>query len=130
MTMNQRSVHVNRQELLTKLRSNRELHRTEYIEALAEFHERLLSDLKLAVKKVNSTQNTVDLKNFSFHVQFPQNHEREYEDVIEMLEMSVDENIELDSQSFKAYIKNEWHWQGQMRAAKAAYATAGSSLSL
>lgn len=130
MTMNQRSVNVNRLELLDKLRTNRELHRKEYIEALEEFHTRLLEDLKLAVKKVNSTQNTEDLKNFRFGLQFPQNHEQEYEDVIEMLEMSVDETIQLDAQSFKAYIKNEWHWQGQMRAAKAAYVTAGSSLSL
>jgi len=27
-----------------------------------------------------------------------------------MMEMSVDENINLDSQSFKAFVKNEWAW--------------------
>jgi hypothetical protein len=130
MNIRQRSVNVSRTELLAKLKENLEVHRREYQEALVEFKARLVDDLKLATKKVNKTENVEDLKNFAFHIQFPQNHEQDYIDVIEMLEMSVDENINLDSESFKAYIKNEWNWQHHFRAAKMAYATVGSALSL
>lgn len=130
MNIRQRSVNVDRIELLEKLHANLAAHRVEYQEALGEYQERLLADLKLAVKKVNSTQNPADLKNFSFNLQFPQNHEQEFVDVIEMLEMSVDPTINLDSESFKAYVKNEWQWQHQFRMAKMAYATVGSALSL
>jgi hypothetical protein len=130
MNIRQRSVNVNRLELLAKLRENLEVHRAEYKEALAEFHVRLAEDLKLAAKKVAKTENAADLKNFSFSIQFPPNHEQDFVDVIEMLEMSVDDTINLDSESFKAYIKNEWNWQHHFRAAKMAYASVGSSLSL
>lgn len=130
MNIRQRSVNVSRTELLAKLKENLEAHRREYQEALVEFKARLVEDLKLAHKKVNKVENVEDLKNFSFDIQFPQNHEKDYEEVIEMLEMSVDEHINLDSESFKAYIKNEWNWQHHFRAAKMAYATVGSALSL
>lgn len=130
MNIRQRSVNVSRVELLEKLKQNLELHRAEYKEALAEFHTRLLEDLKLAQKKVSKVENVEDLKNFHFRVSFPQNHEKDYIEVIEMLEMSVDEHINLDSESFRAYIKNEWQWQATFAAAKMAYATVGSSLTL
>jgi beta-xylosidase len=130
MNIRQRSVNVNRLELLAKLRANLETHKAEYAEALAEYQQRLLDDLKLAAKKVAKVTDPNELKNFRFSVPFPQNHEADYAEVIEMLEMSVDETINLDSESFKAYIKNEWHWQTQFTAAKMAYVTAGSSLTL
>lgn len=101
MNIRQRSVNVSRVELLEKLKQNLELHRAEYKEALAEFHTRLLEDLKLAQKKVSKVENVEDLKNFH-----------------------------LDSESFRAYIKNEWQWQATFAAAKMAYATVGSSLTL
>lgn len=132
MNIRQRSVNVSRLVLLEKLRENLELHRAEYQEALVEYHARLEEDLKLALKKVKNTDaaDVESLKGFRFHVQFPQNHEQDYLDVIEMLELSVDENINLDSESFKAYIKNEWNWQHAFIAAKAAYAVVGSSLTV
>ena len=130
MNIRQRSVNVARLELLEKLKENLEIHRAEYKEALVEFQTRLLEDLKIAHKRVSKVEKVEDLKDFSFHVTFPHNHEQDYEDVIEMLEMSVDTHINLDSESFKAYIKNEWSWQNHFRMAKMSYATVGSSVSL
>lgn len=130
MNLRQRSVNVARSELLEKLKINLELHRIEYKEALVEFKERLTEDLKLATKKVAKTEHAQELSNFRFKVIFPSNHESDYLEVIEMLEMSVDVNINLDAESFKAYIKNEWQWQPQFQAAKTAYSLAGSSITI
>lgn len=130
MNIRQRSVNVNRLELLEKLRANLALHKAEYAQALSEYQQRLIDDLKFAAKKVSKVTDPNELKNFRFSVPFPQNHEADYAEVIEMLEMSVDETINLDAESFKAYIKNEWHWQQQFSAAKMAYASVGSSLTL
>lgn len=128
MTMHQRSVNVDRFELLVKLRENLEIHKKEYAEALVEYQTRLLEDLQLAVKKVKKTEDVMDLKDFKFKLSFPEDHSQEYVDVIEMLEMSTDNNINLDAQSFKAYIKNEWHWQQQFKMTKTLYNSVGSSL--
>ena len=134
MNIRQRSVNVNRLQLLETLRANLEIHRAEYREAVLEFHARLEADLKVALKKVKAVDPNIaeiesKLRRFSFSVQFPQNYENQYVEVIEMLELSVDEVINLDAESFRAYVKNEWAWQQSFRATKAMYATVGSMLS-
>ena len=128
MNIRQRSVNVSRVELLAKLQENRILHAKEYAEALLECQTRLLQDLLTAQEKVAIVNNPEDLKDFKFRFQFPANHDQDYADVIEMLEMSVDETINLDSESFKAYIKNEWAWTSIFNNTKALYATAGAFL--
>lgn len=133
MNIRQRSVNVNRLQLLETLRANLEIHRAEYREAVLEFHARLEADLKAALKKVKAVDPDISeieskLRKFSFSVRFPQNYESQYVEVIEMLELSVDDVINLDAESFRAYIKNEWAWQQGFRATKALYATAGSML--
>lgn len=133
MNIRQRTVNVSRTDLLAKLYENLELHRVEYAEAVLEYRARLEEDLSLAlkkVKKVDAADTEKVLKDFRFSISFPQNHEKDYVEVIEMLEMSVDENINLDGESFRAYIKNEWSWKGHFELAKMAYASVGSSLSL
>ena len=127
MNLNQRSVNVNKEELLTKLRENLEIHKVQYEEALVDFKERLLSDLKKGVKLVGKTE-AKDLKRFSISSPFPQSHEKDYVEVIEMLEMSTDDTINLDAQSFKAYIKNQWSWSVQFETSNSMYKT-GSFLS-
>lgn len=129
MTLRQRSVNVNRLELIEALKKNLETHRAEYEVALADFKTRLLEDLKTAQKHVNKTE-AADLKNFSIHFSFPQNHEKDFVEVIEMLEMSVDENINLDADSFRAYIKNEWAWTHSFKSVTESYKIAASTLSM
>ena len=130
ITMHSQSVNVSRVELLAKLRENLATHRVEYAEAVADYQDRLLADLKLATKKVSKIKDVQDLKNFKFSLPYPVSYEKSFTDIIEMLEMSVDETIELDAQSFRAYIKNEWAWRSQFDATRQSYKAAGSALSL
>jgi hypothetical protein len=51
----------------------------------------------------------------------PQNHAEEFTEMIEMFELSVDEKINLDHQSFKAFFKNEWPWKKQFEMLAASY---------
>jgi len=129
MNIRQRSVNVSRTELLAKLKENLEIHKREYEEALVACHTKLIEDLVRTTKNVEKMTDPRKLKNFRFQFAFPQNHTQEYIDVIEMLEMSIDENINLDSESFKAYIKNEWSWSGQFNTSKALYESVGSAFS-
>lgn len=133
MNIRQRTVNVARVELLKILKANLEVHREEYRQALLDFHTRLLEDLKLAqrkVAKVAAIPETIalELKDFEFNVDFPTSHESDYVDVIEMLEMSVDASINLDAESFKAYVRNEWSWQHSFKNSLANYKVVGSSL--
>lgn len=128
MNSHTRSVNVDRLTLLAQLHTNLQAHRLEYAEALIEFKQRLETDLKAAVKKVAKAEDAEALKNFRFNIIFPENHEQDYLDAIEMLEWSSDKTINLDQSMFKQYVKNEWHWKRGFDLAKMSYATAGSFL--
>jgi hypothetical protein len=129
MNIRQRSVNVKRDELLKALRSNLIKHKEDYTQALIDFKLRLLEDLQAGVEKVTASEPKA-LAKFNVEVRFPQNHEKDFLEVIEMLEMSVDENINLDAESFRAYFKNEWSWSAGFHSLTESYKSAGSFLSV
>jgi hypothetical protein len=120
MNIRNKSVNVERTKLLEALKTNLELHRAQYKEAVADFQARLLKDLTVAKNKVKKA-NPESLKDFRFDINFPANHEKDFVEVIDMLEHSTDETINLDSESFKAYFKNEWSWTHSFETSLALY---------
>lgn len=128
MNIRNRSVNVNRLDLLKALNANLEIHRREYAQALIDFKTRLAEDLQAAIAKVEASEPAA-LKDFNIQVSFPDNHERDFVEVIEMLEMSVDTNINLDSDSFRAYVKNEWAWTSHFQTLAESYKISGAFLS-
>lgn len=127
MTLRQRSVNVKREELLEALKKNLEIHRAEYAQALIDFKTRLVEDLSAGLKQVKKSE-PVDLEDFNIRITFPHSHEKDFLEVIEMLEMSVDENINLDAESFRAYFKNEWQWTHHFKALTESYKVGGAFL--
>ena len=122
MNIRQRSVNVSREKLLEALKINREIHKKEYAEALVAFKTRLLSDLEAALLKVDEAEPAA-LKNFELEVDFPLNHDAEFGDVIDMLSHSIDSNINIDAESFKAYFNNEWNWTSHFKNSVSNYAS-------
>lgn len=127
MHLQQRSVNVSRSDLLLALRRNLDIHKAEYAEALADFKLRLISDLEIALKAAK-TLDVNELEDFKFNFEYPQSHADQISDVIEMLEFSTDETINLDSTSFKAYFKNEWPWKKSFDQLAMSYKAVGSFL--
>lgn len=130
ISFRQKSVNVSRVVLLEKLYANLKVHQQEYQEALAEYHVRLEADLRTALKKVKNVEDVEQLKKFRFSLPFPQNHISDFKEAIEMLELSVDDHINLDQESFRAFVKNEWPWSEDFTNTKLKYLVAGSSLSI
>jgi len=52
----------------------------------------------------------------------PSNHVKDYDRVITMLEMSVDDTITLDAQAFDRYVMDNWDWSRFALATNTAYA--------
>lgn len=121
MHFRNQSVNVKRSDLLEALRKNRSLHIAEYKEALRDFRLKMKSELQRAAE---SLVVTTDDHLHKFKVQLPaapSSHTRNYDEVIEMLELSVDETINLDSESFQAYFKNKWSWTDSFKTIAASY---------
>lgn len=117
-----RTVNVDRMELLSALQVNRAAHVAELVEAVIDYKAKLLNDLKQMSKAIGKAEFLEDFQ--KLHLWFPPapvSHDSEYAEIIDMLEMSVDANIELNTQEFKAYFKNEWQWRQAFTAMAQSY---------
>lgn len=117
-----KSVNVNRLKLLEALRINRAAHEKIFNLAFADFKSekiRILEDALLKAQK-ESVEDSAK-SNLCFNLTKPVNYLSQYDEVIEMMEMSVDENINLDSDSFQAYFKDNWAWKSSFAGSNAKY---------
>lgn len=117
LSLRNQTVNVNRISLIEALRKGLDLHRAQFAEAE--------SDYKVAVQvfliKALERTKEGDYSKVKLDLDPPQNRENDYLDVIEMLEVSVDETIQLDREAYKAYYKNEWSWSRNFLEAAASY---------
>lgn len=121
LNLRNKSVNVSRSSLLIALRQNLELYREMYQEAVADYKVKLKFELEDALKMVSTASfEAKDAKSIKIDLHPPVDHSNDYIEVIEMLEVSVDENINLDVESFRAFFKNEWSWSAPFDTAFAA----------
>lgn len=124
--MSMETIRVNRLELLDKIKENRDAHDTEYetsvviykdavlkwledVEAEAAEHVLLITNLEPHEVLAN---DTLDMQ-FYCPATTPFNKLKDYDRVIGMLEMCVDDTIELTVQEYNNYILDEWTWKSQ-----------------
>lgn len=102
-----RTVTVNREDFLVRVRENRNNHRQVFEEALEGYRNRLTLELERRVR---------DLKRGRHIDQYiglpePEDHTSDYERIVAMAEMSVSERIELTEDEFAMYIMDQWRWK-------------------
>ena len=103
------NVTVNKIELLEKIKQNRTDHRQIFEEALTGFQAKVEAELKALVKRARDGLKDSVRLNFLA----PEDHTRDYDRVIAMIEMSVGVEIELSEYDFSKYVMDEWEWQGK-----------------
>ena len=112
-----RKVKVKRDELLKKVRQNRVKHIEEYAQAVIGYKKKAIQAVEDATKRL--TQRIGELKEgeviklsaITFDLRVPQNHSRDYDQVIAMLEMSVDPELEIQTDEFAMYVMDNWDWK-------------------
>lgn len=114
-------VKVRRDELLAKVKANRDGHRDLFLKAQAGFRQRCIEELDAMLadaregRKVRMVVGLVE----------PADHTKDYDRVIRMLEMSTDDIVEIDSSAFAQYVMDEWSWMAAATASNTAYASGG-----
>lgn len=101
-----RDIRVRKAELLQRLRENRDAHRAEFLKAQENFRIRVISVLDQMLEEARSGKPI----RTSLGLLSPQDHTADYNNAIEMLDMSVEPDILLDEQSFRWFVRNEWSW--------------------
>ncbi len=89
-----------------------------YDEAMQGYIKEAKKLLKKKVKELDSKEGD---KKLYFSLACPSSYESEYDKVIEFFSMSLDNEIELDMDTFRAYIKDEWAWKDSFTASNSRY---------
>lgn len=110
-------VKVKKSELLAKLKASRFEHREIFLEALDGYHKAAIEALAARVKEAKDNKRV----NLYFGLEQPIDQTKEYDRVITMLEMSVDDEIELTQQEFANYVMDDWSWMSQFLTSNAGY---------
>jgi len=100
------TVKVKREELLAKVRSNRDAHRTLFLKAQEGYRKLVIEELD---RMLQDAKDGLSIRR-SVTLTEPSNHVKDYDRVVTMLEMSVDDTITLDAQDFDRYVMDSWDW--------------------
>jgi hypothetical protein len=110
-------VTVKKDALLEALRSNREKHGREYKEAYEGYKAAFVQE---AVQLLESAK----AGNFEKRViscSAPEDHSRDYDRVIRMMEMCVADEITLSENQFSQFVLDEWQWMNAFNTSKMRY---------
>ena len=118
-----KNVKVKTQDLLTKLRTNREKHRDGFLTALEAYRLEAIEVLVEAIEDAKKGKRIMT----ATHLVEPVDMTREYDRAIAMLEMTVDEVVEITDTEFKNYVMDDWSWSAQVSASNTAYTSKWAS---
>ncbi len=117
-------VTVQKQDILTVIRSNRTAHRDIFKEAVEGYRKKALELLEKRIAEVKAGK-------FFTYVQMslPEDHTRDYDRVIGMLEHHQGTDIELLEADYAMYVQDDWEWKRQFLMSNSAYSgTAAAAL--
>jgi hypothetical protein len=108
---------VRKGELLTIMRANREQHRETFERALAKYHERMVEHL---AQMLDDAKNNRPVSH-RIDMPIPEDHTGDYDRVIKMLELAIDEEIVLHEQDANCYVMDQWAWSAAWAGSTVAY---------
>lgn len=111
------TVKIDRIKLLEKIKVNRQLHVDDYANAVTKYRKVAIEKL---TKMLQSATNGGDIGT-STYLTVPVTKLAEYDRVITMLEMSIDDNIDLTSREFDSYVLDNWDWKHNALLANSTY---------
>lgn len=121
------SVKVKKSELIDRVTENLAKHIIEYRNACEGYKADAIAEINTVTERlrrqVDSLQmgEVIRLAHVTFSLPSPESHEKDYLRAIEMLRMSVDEEIEVESDDFRRYVMDEWDWKERFDTIRASY---------
>jgi hypothetical protein len=112
----ERLIKVKKSELLEHIRNNQLQHIEDYEQALVAYKEEALKQLVELTEKANDGKTDLYL-----HLTSPVNRTSEYDKLILMFEMEVNEEVELNMNEFNQYVHDETDFARNAKFANMSY---------
>jgi hypothetical protein len=113
---------VDKNDLLEKMRGNRERHRVIFLEALDGYRQRAIEQLDGQLKDLRNGKTP----QIYISIDRPVDHTRDYDRVIAMLEMHKGSEFTLSETDFSQYALDDWNWKRQWAASNSGYVSGGT----
>jgi hypothetical protein len=112
-----KTVTVTKAEFIERVSANREKHRAVFESAQEGFRTFLIKEFE---QRLDDARKGLKVDRF-IRVEEPEDHTDDYDTVLEMARMSVDEILEVTQQEFAWYVLDKWTWKQQWAATASAY---------
>lgn len=112
------NVKMDRKALLTRIKANRENHYDLFRKAQEGYRKQAIKELDAMLEEAREGKPI----RRAVHLIEPQNHAGDYDQVIDMLECSVEETVTLSAQEFKCYVRDNWEWSEFANSTNSTYA--------
>ena len=111
------SVNVEKTELLGILRVNRDGHRAKFEAAQEIYRKRVIEWFEGELERARSGAK------IRRHIELPEpiDYTPSYNEVIQMLEMSVNDEIKISQREFRRYVLDHWEWAEDFAAKTMSY---------
>ena len=111
-----RTITVRKDELIAKIKENKELHIQEYEKAVVAYKEEALKQLAKQTERVE--EGALDAK---LELVEPVNNAENYDKVVSMFEWEVNDEVELTQDEFKEYVLDENDFAERAKMSNAYY---------
>lgn len=111
------SITVDKIDLITKVKANRDEHRQVFEEAIVGYRKFVHEQLEAMIAQLEAGKTIK--QSFSFVI--PEDHTDDYDRVIGMLEMDLEGRIVLDESLYRMYVDNDWDWARNFAVSNSGY---------
>lgn len=111
------TVKVSKSELRERIQTNRDAHRAVYDKAMDGYRKAVVAFFETQLKRAQDGKQFVTY----FREACPSDHTADYDNVLDMLDMSVDGEISLSQQEFRQYVRDDWGWKQEFTATASNY---------
>jgi hypothetical protein len=102
--------------------NNRNNHKAEYDEALKAYKAQLIVLLE---KKLSAAKNGEDVSH-QINLAKPREYLSQYDRALRMFELTTQEEVELDSETFAQLVMDEWDWKDSFSTVNNSYKMSNS----
>lgn len=113
------NIRAKKDEILSRLRTNRETHATIVAEARKGYVDLAREALRQRLDQLESGKIVA----LTFSLDPPQDHSDVYDTAIQMLELATDDVIEMDSAQVRTLVMDKWDWSQRFLAVNAQYSS-------
>ena len=112
------TVKIKRSKLIGILTENRDVHADELQKALVGYRNLVVKELDKMLEAAKTGGPIVT----SMNLRPPQDHTEDYDQVLAMLDLSVDDDITLTNEEFRWYVLDDWGWSKFAKFTNSSYA--------